>query len=660
MFCEQCGTEVKDTERFCPKCGTPVQSGNNAQQTPGGQADKGLPQVDVGKMADTVSQTVSNAADTVSQTVSAAADEAKKALKNLSGNKKGILDKIWNPKTRIPIIAGAAGVLAVAVVAANGARLGNFFRKTFSSPEKYYQSVEKQTVQEVASSFGDVYGSYLESVGTYDSSTKVDLEFNVGRDAEELMDLVDLAAGMAGIDLDWLKSAAVSVEYSMKDDVYGGSLSISANKDKLFSGSMALDAKNESIYFQIPDWSKYYIGVDMEGYVPSESFELLQERKEYSKALLKALPKQAKVEKLIKKYLNIALSNVDDVSVKKGRTLKAEGISQEYTELTIKLDDDMVKDILEAVLEEMQDDKDIEELIADYCDALQKMEDALDIDVPDGDDMYEEFQDEIDYMLDELDRYGAGLGDDKITMKVYVDGKGRVRGRTLEYDDVTISMKMPQKGGKVGYEFSVKSTDYYDAISIALSGTGKESGGKLKGNFELKYNNMAVAEIAVKDMDLDKWKKLQPNGSFEIGLPSSLTKLLKGSYSSGSRYSSYEDRLADMMIEFIGKLKITLKADSSNKSGELALGLTYDGEKALDVSLAAKRESASKISIPSSKNAIMVEDFDDLVEWLETVNWDKVVSNLAKTSLPDEWVDAIEDIADLLEDGNIGRLLRYF
>ena len=56
----------------------------------------------------------------------------------------------------------------------------------------------------------------------------------------------------------------------------------------------------------------------------------------------------------------------------------------------------------------------------------------------------------------------------------------------------------------------------------------------------------------------------------------------------------------------------------------------------------------------------MVEDSDDALEWLEEIDWGKVLSRLDKTDLPSEVLDMIEDIADALEDGDYIQLYRMF
>lgn len=47
------------------------------------------------------------------------------------------------------------------LIVANWATLTNTMKRTFSSPEKYYQWVEKNTVKDAAASVASIYSSYL-------------------------------------------------------------------------------------------------------------------------------------------------------------------------------------------------------------------------------------------------------------------------------------------------------------------------------------------------------------------------------------------------------------------------------------------------------------------------------------------------------------------
>lgn len=625
MFCEKCGNPLKENEKFCPKCGTPVKvpenmvkneiSGNNGQTKP----------------------EAGNAVEAAQKTVSEAAATAKNVLANLGGE-GSLLKKFAGSKYKIPAIIGGAVLLLLIVLIANGARINNLVHKAFSSPESYYQFVEKKAMEDVYDLGGDLYDSIiLQSLQlTYDKSVSADMSVELGKDGEELLDL----AGLAGVDLSWLKSVQGEMEFSIKDSILSMAAGTSLNKDDIVSGNMIIDIDSGEMYLQIPELTKTYMGMyleDVMGYYDYRQFQEFQEQQEISKDLVKALPSQSQVEKLLKKYTTIALKCVDDVSTG-SKTLKVDGIQQKYTELKVTLDAETMENMMEAVLEEMAEDRDLEKYIVNVAEVYGE----------DGDDIYENFQESIDFALDNLDYQ---ISDDtKIVMKVYVDGKGEIKGRIIEWNDYrgkkqSISILMPQKGNKAGFEFSINADDE----KVELSGSGKKSGNKVTGEYELKYNGTAILDITAKKLNTADLKKGQLNGEIGIKVSSKIGSLLNLGYYG---YGNYMSMITD--LEFI------INASSSKDSAKCKIKIIYDDQDIATISASVKTGKGSKESIPSSKNVVMVEDSDDALEWLEEIDWGKVLSRLDKTDLPTEVLDMIEDIADALEDGDYIQLYRMF
>lgn len=594
MFCSNCGSTVSETEKFCPKCGYPVQS--EPDEAPNAKPEP------------------------------AVADGAKKAAKM----GKEILQKV-SGKKMVPLIAvAAAAVVLVVVVIANAARLGNFMKKSFSSPENYYQYVEKKAAKELSASAGDMYAAYLDALNYYDRSVSTEVSIELGKDGQEYLEL----AGLLGVDLSWLKSISVKGNWAAKNGVYSLDAGIAMNKDDILSGGLIMDTEKESLYVQIPELTKTYIGVDLGDFMSSYEREMLDETMESNKALADALPSQSDVQKISKKYLDIALGCIDDIS-KKTEKETVEGVTQKFTAVEVTIDDDTLQDIMKAVLKEMKKDKDIKKIIRDVAEAVGE----------DGDDVYEEFQESIEYTLDDIKYYS--LGDfEELVMTVYVDGKGNISGRSLKLksstgrksDSATVKMLMTEKGSKFGYELSVSG---FGSESVKLTGSGKKSGDKISGDFKLKYNGTSVVDVAVKNFDLDKAKKGQLDGAFEISASSKIGSLI-GSAMAGS---------------VIEDVKLVLTFGASKNTSTVSLGVEYDGDDLGKASVSVKTDKGSKASIPSGKNVVMVEDMDDLEDWLETIDWGKVISKLKKTGLPSEVLDLLEDAADMIEDGNLWYLI---
>lgn len=622
MFCEKCGNPVKDTEKFCSKCGAPINStaGNpNSEEKASSTVE--VPTVDTEKVTEAVAKTASAAMEGAKEVT----EKGKKAWNKLSSEGGG--------KKKLVIIASAAVALVLLVViVANAAAINNFFHKTFSSPAKYYQFVEKKTVNDLTDTCGELYNVCLDSLNYYDKSVSGEVSIELDEAGQDFVELL----GLAGVDVSWLKSAKIGVDAAVKDNNFNAGISTAINKDDILSGKVVMDIQEGVVYYQVPELNKLYLGVDMEDALSSyemEEFEMFQENQEANKEQLKAFPSEAKLEKLIKKYMLTALSCIDDVS-KSSKTLKAEGVQQKCTELKVTIDAETAGNIAETVLEEVQNDKDIEKIISDIVE-------VSDTDL-DAEEAYDAFLSEIDDMLDDLQSIADS--DDEIEMKVYVDGKGNIKGRKIELKNEhysqSMSIVMPQKGNKFGFELSM------DASPVKLIGSGNKKGDTITGDFAVKYNGTSVVDIVATNLNTKELKKGRLNGKFDVAASSSI------------------GLAADMAIGNIGAIisdaKLTLKAETTKNSSKYDVNVGYDGESIGTVSIAMKAGSGSKQSIPNAKNVVMVEDEEDLLEWVEEMNWDKLINILDKSDIPSDVVDMVEDIAEILEDGDIEDLYYLF
>ena len=622
MFCKKCGSEVNDGAAFCPKCGTALKS--TTQKAPEQKSQPippimPMPEINMENTAQGTSGTsgskIEEAAKAASDGIGHAAEKGREFLGKIGGagddGQKGSIKKGL-------IIAGVAAAAVLILLIANAARINNFVHRTFSSPEKYYQFVEEKTVKELSDHAGEWYDSYvLDPLNFYNKSVEGELTVELGKDGQEFIGLL----GLAGVDVSWLKSMTIGADTAIKDDTVAAGVSFSLNGSDIISGNMKMDMEKGMAYFQIPELNKAYLGVDMAeaGYGRYDS-DLLAEFQESNKKLLQACPDQAQVEKLTKRYMMLALGCVDDVSKSK-ETLKVEGVEQKCTVLKVTIDSDTMQDMAQVVLEEMRDDKDIKSLMKNM---LLAGGEAIDEDV-DIDDVYEEFQDTIDDLLDELEY--LSYMDEEIVMKVYVDGKGEIKGRSIDFGYVTVSSLMPERGNKFGYELSGNS----NGITVKLTGSGKISNDKISGDFQIKYNGASLVDITTRKLDIEDLKSGRMNGRIEVRAASKI----------GSVIGSVPG------LSIIEDMQINMDFKSSKDSYSCKVGVIYDEQDVGSVEVSAKTADGSKASIPSSKNVLMIEDEDDIEEWLDGVKFDGLVDSLKKADIPSRITDVLEDIEDI-------------
>lgn len=642
MFCKKCGNDLKDGAAFCPKCGTPVNAEGSIEKNlnaAGETTGKGSGTPMIPSIADmefgTPSRKAGNASSDAGEkdkmaVIQEAAGSLADRLKNVAGTLAAIAGKpqgitIGGKKitlSRNILIAAAAIVLVLLIGIGNGARIGNFFHRTFSSPEKYYQYVEKKAVKELSGNLAEWYVEGLDMLNFYDRRVEGKLTVELGKEGEEFLGLL----GLVGLDMSWLKSAGISGGVSVKNGSIGMDVAAVLNNSNILSGNALMDMDSESMYVQIPEINKQYLGFDLEemgGWTDAEEWADMQS---INRQLMEAMPNKAKFQKLLTRYLNLALGCVEDVK-RSSATLKAEGVQVKCTELKVTIDAETMLDMQKAVLEKMLVDKDIKTILTEVARAGEAIDEDMD-----PMDVYEEFQESVEEMLEDLDRYGLDM--DKIVMKVYVNGKGEVIGRKLDVEDTSISILMPQKGSKFGYELSYKPRYGGD---LKLSGSGRRSGDTISGDFQLKYSGTSLLEVTVKKLDLKKLKQGRPDGRLEMQLASKIGEL--GRYVPG--------------LSILEDLVLTADMKSSRGSYQCTLGITYDDEKVGSINASIETGKGSKTSAPKGKSVVMVEDADDFMEWAEGIDLSAMTKALERADAPDEIIEALEEVeeaGEILED----------
>ncbi|MDE7404770.1 MAG: hypothetical protein K2M81_06665, partial [Lachnospiraceae bacterium] len=100
-------------------------------------------------------------------------------------------------------------------------------------------------------------------------------------------------------------------------------------------------------------------------------------------------------------------------------------------------------------------------------------------------------------------------------------------------------------------------------------------------------------------------------------------------------------------LSIIEDMQINMDFKSSKDEYSCKVGVVYDEQDVGNIEVSAKTGNGSKASIPSSKNVIMLEDEDDIEEWLEGVRFDGLVDSLKKADIPSQITDVLEEIEDI-------------
>ncbi len=523
----------------------------------------------------------------------------------------------------------AVFVVAVAVLAANGAKLANSYHRNFSTPEEYYRWVERKTIRKSAGILAEHYENrLLEYLHRYDSHTSSEFRLELGDAGRAMME----RAGMEP----WFWESALTWDSTCKDSVLQNFLELEMGGQKLLTLDAIIDIRDEAVYLSFPGLTKTYLAVDTGERRFVEGFESVfgMEPAEYigTLELLEAFynqcPDKKQVEALANRYLELLLNNIDDVRIRTGKTVRVGSVAQTCTTLEIYLDKNDIQDILSEFLGELQEDPEIEDLLIQ----LYNMADELGLDLGsyrDADKFYEAFQDRIEVFLDDMDYYITYHNE--LDMTVYVDDKGQIIGRSLEFpnswEEVSISYMHPRRGSRFGYRGSITA----DGVEWSLSGSGKYSWNKIDGSFTTKYDGSGIIDIEVQDFNTKSLKEGYLNGSFTVSASSDLIRSVDLEF-----IRSY---LSDTKLVF----DISTKKSSQKCSIELIEGKESWGT----LTFSAKSGAGKKISVPSTKKAIFVDNSQALEDWWNTLEWDGLIKKMDKAGAPSEALDAVEQLKEM-------------
>lgn len=649
MFCPKCGNTLNENDKFCESCGAKVEMPTPAvdevvyaapQAAPvennftAGETEVLTPEMLQGfETAQSMNSTSdlgrSNVADNFSvdveqtyyaddtQNGGAVVDYSETVQPNVKTKKK-------MSKKKKAIIGGVLGTIAAAIAVVcifAWDYVENFFVETFSSDEGYYQYVEGKNVDELASSVGSVVGLFNGDNSNFGNNSTVKVQLG-----DTVIDYIAQQSGLNKSDIQWLSDLGFATDISMVKN------SLSMGMDMLIGDKTALgvdfilDYDNMCVYMCIPQLSDEYVVFEMPEMPDGMSMSDYQQVLETWTNILEALPNEETTTKIIARYLNTAINAIDNVE-KDSVTIKANGVSQKCTRLTYTIDEDTVKDILEAVLKEFQNDKDIEKIVKNVVAATGE------IDEDDFDDMYEELIDNMDEVIDSID--DIRMGDFEVEVYTYVDGRGEVIGREIEVEDADIDFHYytTHNGDDVGVELVFSA----DGQSVELLGSGTLDGDLLDCDYTLSVGGIKMLNVKAVDYDVMKAEEGYTNGKFIITLPKETCELIEDNL-------DIPAELADMLPEI--SIEINIKQTESSVSFDIALMKKSD--LIVKLSLSSKDTKPSDIVIPS--DAFKITDEDDLEEFVSNVDPEKFLQHLKDAGIPESFFDLIEESSSQKND----------
>lgn len=606
MYCTKCGKEIADTDNVCKFCGVPVEKVSDESAVNNNESEV----VEVNEPEITVPV---DSNEPVVADVDDLTQEAPKPAKSRMSKKKKF--------TILGICATFVVAVALSVVLFWD-YVENTAVSTFSSPEKYYHYVEEKNVEKTAESLAAALNSvnefFVEDAG---KSTKSEISIHLG---DVLLDSLAKNLGTQKSEISWASDIDLSEISTLKNGVSSSKSTLSLNDKPIMNIELVFKSENMSYYLRIPELNKEYMFFRL---VPNKSIS----DAEIAKAirLCKAFPDEETTTEIITRYLNVAIRSIDEAEKQKV-SVTANGVEQSCTELTVKIDEEVIADIVEALLKEFRNDKEIKGIIKKFYQAVESISDKK------FDMEYEDLMADVDEFIEDIDEFEDDLGNVDFTVVTWVDSKGKTIGRELLSPkfDGQLRYLSTYNGTDVGIEYCAFS-DYGEGIE--LIGEGDIKKGKMSGKLELFYVNVKqdkkdfIANISIKDYDVDLIEDDYVSGVFTISLSDDFSKDLVKDLG-----------LPNSALKYLKNGEIEISIDTSEDKSSFKVKVLYDSEPVITISSNATKNKVADITAP--EKGFKINDSEDLIDYIGDMKFDTLKENLKAAGVPSDLVDSVFDI----------------
>jgi len=591
MFCKFCGNQLTEGAAFCPSCGNPIE-------------------------ADAEQNQATNETQVLDSQVSQEAEQNTQPLEVAENHAPADETQVLTPEEqpyfaqpqfnvppkksgkKLPIIIAA--VVAVFVVAAILAvsffgPLQGVFLRTFGSDADYFRYVEKKTFDVASDEIADIYGNAFENIQS-SAAGDMTLKLNVGKSAITLLENAFAASANTSIDLDWLNTVAIDLDVNVKDDVEQLLAALNINGKTVVDADLIINMAKGEVFMGLPALTDKYLSTkieDSENYTKISSVTMDPELK-------KALPSDDEINALINKYIAVIVESIDNVTAS-SENVMISGITQKLEVLKVTIDAKEANDIALAVLNTVKADKELKAHIETFTNYLEKK--AL---ITDAKGAVEDFYNAVDDAVKEV-KSDDGNGDGTLILTDYVNSEHEVVGRKIESNGQELVYYTTVRDGD-NFAYQLKSS------GAVITGEGTEVNDIINATYALSYNNLAIGEIVVSDIDTDNDVingkiRLIPSAALleQIGLDKSVATALS---------------IANPELEF--------SFDGDKDSGKVDISLISGKEIFVGLSLTTEQTDASAIKEPSSQNVIDAEKAD---EWTQTININEVLERLEQAGI---------------------------
>ena len=579
MFCEKCGKNLADGERFCGNCGAPVVP--RVQQAPVEQPEAacsaqpeypvqpGYPEqpVDPGQQG------------YPEQPVPEQYGYAEQPAPEQYGFQQAPV-KQRKPvnKKRIGIIAGAAAA-CIAVFVAIALITG-----MFKSDQQRMQDVTKKSFHKLL----DNYSEWMEKAPTNDLGS-----FTLDIEPGSALGMISAAKGY---NLSWIRDLKLDVATEKQGNKFVAGVGLNLNGVDIGKLNLVVDSEKNQVLLGVDGLSDSLCQLDM-GYGGLSS--VAQALSGSSTAMLSQIDSEAAVE-LLEDYFEVIVDALGEVKKSSG-SITANGVTGDCTVYTINITQKDVMNIAKLVLEKALDDGDLRDFLESVY--SMSMASAGDEGVS-FDANYDQMMKSLRESLTNIEM-AAGMATDTTlaTLTEYVKDDGIVGLRVaVEASQMTGSgfegfFGIAEDGDSFGVELTVMGQTY-------LKGSGTKDGDAVTGEIAVMANGSPAIKIK-----LDHFNAEDRTGAVELSVSSEMLSNM---------------HMDSMAASVLSNAAIRIELDGE----KVAFNLLLMGQPALKATLTG----GEKKSVAVNTNLPTLQDDD----WIDSINVEELRNRLISAGMPEE------------------------
>lgn len=480
-----------------------------------------------------------------------------------------------------------------------------------------YQEAETAAYDKFVSGVASSWEEYLASYQTAQKGSNAKITLNVEDTGRAL-----LGAMAGGMDFSWLQSISLDTNTSLQQGLEALTAAVLLNDSKLCDLNIYMDFAKMAEYIQIPDISEGYLVAPMESSDVSISDDSMKLYFNLLSDLSSVLPDKDTLSTLLERYGQLVISNMED-GASTDETVSVEGISEDCTVYEGQLSEASTVKMLKDIAKTAKDDKEIKSLFDSWTEAGIAT-----------DDQYQEFQTAVDDLLSDF----ADEGTDDSTLiysRIWVNNEDKVVGReigTVDGAETTpvFTWKAPSADGSSALLLEVQA----DGSSLTLTGSGTSSEGLLTGDYIFAMDGTETMDIHVADLETKPEKTGYYNGKFTLTFPAVDTE-------STDSEDTTTNPLAGLAVE------VNLTSDITTETSQIDLTLTTSGAALATLSISGGYGEGPETKDGDSLTpAYSVDDENDAVEYMKTINWDTLAANATAAGVPEELVSQLQTLLD--------------